>query len=57
MNCYVKVTIGEEVLKTKKKRDTKEMPPVWIDDILTFNVPKVIKNCVIEVYDEKNLVG
>lgn len=47
MNCFVKVTIGEEVLKTKNKKDTAEMPPVWTDDILTFNVPKVIKNCII----------
>ncbi len=57
MNCYVQVTIGEEVLKTKRKKDTVEMPPVWIDDILTFNAPKVIKNCIIEVFDDGELVG
>lgn len=28
------------------------MPPVWVDQILTFNVPKVIKNCLIQVYDD-----
>jgi hypothetical protein len=31
MNCYVKTTIGEEILTTKKQKDTKEMPPVWAD--------------------------
>jgi hypothetical protein len=33
------------------------MPPVWVDDLLMFNVPKVIKNCLIEVFDEGQLVG
>lgn len=33
------------------------MPPVWLEDILMFNVIKTIKNCIIEVFDEGNLVG
>ncbi len=57
MNCFVQVTIGEEILKTKKKKDTVEMPPVWIDDILTINVPKTVKNCLIEVFDDSEIVG
>ena len=31
MNCWVEVTIGEEVLGTKKSKDTKETPPTWFD--------------------------
>jgi hypothetical protein len=53
----VRVTIGEEVLKTRKKKDTLEMPPVWTDEIVTINVPKIIKNCLIEVLDDGELVG
>ena len=43
MNCWVRVTIGEEVLSTNKKKDTKELPPVWDKDILTFNAPAGVK--------------
>ena len=57
MNCFVQVTIGEEVLTTKSQKDTKEMPPVWTDEVLTFNVPKIIKNCLIQLFDNKDLVG
>lgn len=45
------------MLKTKKKKDTLEMPPVWTDEIVTINVPKIIKNCMIEVLDDDELVG
>ena len=33
------------------------MPPVWTDEIVTINVPKIIKNCLIEVLDDGELVG
>ena len=33
------------------------MPPVWVDEVLMFNVPKAIKNCLIEVVDEDQVVG
>lgn len=45
------------MLKTRKKKDTLEMPPVWTDEIVTINVPKIIKNCLIEVMDDGELVG
>jgi hypothetical protein len=33
------------------------MPPVWKDDILKFNVPKVAKSCLVEMFDDNALVG
>lgn len=33
------------------------MPPVWTDELLTFNVPSVIKNCLIQVFDDEEEVG
>ena len=33
------------------------MPPVWVDEVLMFNVLKAIKNCLIEVVDEDQVVG
>lgn len=38
MNCWVQVVIGEEVIGTKKCKDTKETPPTWFDEFLTFNI-------------------
>ena len=57
MNCSVKVVIGEEVLETSKQKDTKEAPPVWKDEILTFNVCESIKECQIYVMDEDEVIG
>ena len=57
MNCSVKVIIGEEILETSKQKDTKEAPPVWKDEILTFNVAESIKECQIYVMDEDEIIG
>jgi len=54
MNCWVQVTIGEEVLKTHKSKDTKEAAPNWIKDILTFNVPASAKQAEILVMDDND---
>ncbi len=29
MNCWVQLTVGEEVMKTRKHRDTRSTPPNW----------------------------
>lgn len=57
MNCKVRVVIGEEVLETSKQKDTKEAPPVWKDEVLTFNVAESIKICEIFVMDEDEVIG
>lgn len=57
MNCWVQATIGEEVLKTHKSKDTKEAPPNWTKDILTFNVPASAKQVDIVVMDDNDEVG
>ena len=57
MNCWVEVIIGEEILVTKKAKDTKETPPTWFNEILTFNVSDSIEDCKITVYDDKEIVG
>lgn len=57
MNCWVKATIGEEVLQTTKQKDTKQMPPVWSKEILVFNVPKSAPHVNIIVMDDSTQVG
>lgn len=43
MECYIRVTAGEEVLETKKSKDTKTDKPVWHDEHLSFTCPKSVK--------------
>lgn len=57
MNCWVRLTVGEEVMETQKAKDTPECPPIWSDEIFMIEVPKCIPNVVIEAYDEKKLIG
>ena len=57
MNCWVEVVVGEEVLATTKSKDTKETPPTWFKEILTFNVAESIQSCTITVYDDNDVVG
>ena len=39
-NIFVRVTAGEEVLETKKSKDTSDEKPTWKDEHLTFTCPK-----------------
>ena len=57
MNCLVRVIVGEEILETSKQKDTKEAPPVWKDDILTFNVGQSIKEVQFTFLDEEDVIG
>jgi len=57
MNVSVRVTIGEEVLETQKKKDTKEQSVSWHETVLEFLAPKQIKEGLVEVFDEKKLIG
>ncbi len=57
MECYVRVTAGEEVLETKKSKDTKTDKPVWKDEFLTFTCPTSLKEILIEVMDDGEVIG
>lgn len=59
MNCHVQVSIGEEQLNTAKAFDTKEKPPYWTNDVLTFKIPisPAVKKFIIVLKDEDNIIG
>ena len=57
MNCWIHIVLGEEELKTEKKTDTKQQSPTWFNEIVAFNISDSIPECVISLYDDKNLVG
>ena len=56
-SIYVRVTAGEEVLETKRSKDTSENKPCWKDEHLTFTCPKSLEKIRIEVMNENDLVG
>ena len=47
MNVSVRVTIGQEVLSTKKCKDTKTDMPVWKDEHLSFVCPESVEDILI----------
>ena len=57
MNVSVRVTIGEAVLETHKKKDTKEESVSWHETVLELVTPKQIKEGLLEVYEDKKLIG
>lgn len=57
MNCYVRVTAGEEILETQKSKDTVTDKPVWKDEHLSFTCPLSLEKITIEVMDENNIIG
>ena len=57
MNCTVEVIAGEQSLKTGACKDTEEAPPIWPNDILTFNIPTSLKEVKITVWDEDKVIG
>lgn len=57
MHCSVRVTVGEEVLQTKKMQDTKLTQPIWKDEHLTFSCPASVQSILIEVMDEEDVIG
>jgi hypothetical protein len=57
MNVKVRTTIGEEVLETNRRKDKKEELLSWNDTILEFLVPNDIKDGLVELYDDKKLIG
>jgi hypothetical protein len=56
-NCYVRVTAGEEVLESKKSRDTATDKPVWKDEHLTFTCPKSLEKIQIDVMNDNDIIG
>lgn len=54
----MQVIAGEEVLRTQKKtdKDTKN-PPSWEEEVLLFNIPQSLKECVVRVLDGEREVG
>jgi hypothetical protein len=57
MNCWVWVAGGEEVVKTSKKKETKEMPPSWSESYQTIMIPESLKAVDIIVMDDDAEVG
>ena len=53
----MRVTAGEEVLETKKSKDTATDKPVWKDEHLGFWCPKSLEKIQIEVMDDNKLIG
>lgn len=56
-SLFVRVTAGEEVLETKRSKDTKTEKPCWKDEHMTFTCPKSLDKVKVEVFNDKALVG
>jgi hypothetical protein len=52
MNCWVEVTIGEEVMATSRQKYGKKRLAMWMTEALTFSVFAATQQCTIRVMDD-----